>query len=567
LVLPFAALPACDIVQGFKNAGDALFPSVKTYLDAPGYRLVKGSYRDLLLLTSSELFVLARGTKEGDDSLYSMRYAVPSPCSVPSVGHFWAGGNVDLGVSWIAYFHDGSSRGTLNFTDSRCNVSPLTLPDAELPIDTYVTPGDETTERRMQLLIRSERRLLLVDPGPGTFDVVSDTADGVLNGAGKGGVSFVIGDGRIQAYDRDWHYIDTFADNVQAVAPIEGSLYFEDAAGIQRATPATHDGKLGIDVDAIAPDGCEFGIPAWSSRHLLSFFSPCSERKLTLFDQDTKEASYPEYAVDDPRVLVLTVRPGTVDPPTAAAGVWAFFLRDIDYGAGVGTLVARTPEGKELVLGTNAALERARFDATDDYGFALVDVNGETGRYVRWDFDGNVTTVAENVLRESPGVGFADLTMDYDGTAGTLAQLIGGQAVPVLERVPRRRFAYQDIEKRQALFMDYDGKNGTLAIGDPACTPGSDCQRQYPKPIVVARGVHHPSHAFLDETEAFLPGIGFLDQYDDDLRVGRFQYSNLELGFTSIVSEGVSDFTYAGNGILYAVPYGEGAGIWLARAK
>ena len=27
------------------------------------------------------------------------------------------------------------------------------------------------------------------------------------------------------------------------------------------------------------------------------------------------------------------------------------------------------------------------------------------------------------------------------------------------------------------------------------------------------------------------------------------------------------DFVFAGNGMLYAVPYGEGAGIWLARAK
>jgi hypothetical protein len=29
----------------------------------------------------------------------------------------------------------------------------------------------------------------------------------------------------------------------------------------------------------------------------------------------------------------------------------------------------------------------------------------------------------------------------------------------------------------------------------------------------------------------------------------------------------VADFMYAGNGLLYSVPYGEGAGIWLARAK
>src|SRR4051812_36907024 len=88
------SLAGCDIVQGFKNAGDALFPPVKTYLDAPGYRLVEGSYRDLILLTSSELFVLARGTKQNDTALYSARYAVPKPCAIPEVGRFWAGGNI-----------------------------------------------------------------------------------------------------------------------------------------------------------------------------------------------------------------------------------------------------------------------------------------------------------------------------------------------------------------------------------------------------------------------------------------------------------------------------------------
>lgn len=563
-----AALSGCDIVQGFKNAGDALFPPEKTYLDAPGYRLVEGSYKNLILLTSSELYVLARGTKEGDDSLYSIRYAVPTPCTIPAVGHYWAGGNIDLGVAYIAYFHDGGNRGLLSFSDTRCHVSTLTLPDAELPLDTYITPPDANGESRYELVLRSEGRLLLVDPGLGTYDVITENADAVMVGAGKGGVSFVYGaaTGSIQAFDRDWKLIDTFGDTLKALAPVDGSLFFEDVNGIQRATPVNHDGKLTVDTQQLSADGCQLGFPAWA-QHWLAFYEPCADQKLAVLDLDTEETTFPDYTVQDPRALLMSVRAGTVDPPTPAAGVWAFFLRDIDYGAGLGTVVVRSPEGKELVLGSNGALERTRLDAKEDYGFTLLDVSGETGRYVRWDFDGNPTELAQNVLRESPGVNFADLTIDYDGTAGTLAQLIGGEIVPILERVPRRRFAYTDIKKRQALFSDYDGKNGTLSIGRSACTPDTDCERKYFEPVPVARNVHHPGHAFLDETDAFLPGIGFLDQFDEEHQTGRFQYSNLELGFTSIVSEGVSDFTYAGNGILYSVPYGEGAGIWLARAK
>ena len=562
------SLAGCDIVQGFKNAGDALFPPVKTYLDAPGYRLVEGSYRDLILLTSSELFVLARGTRPNDTALYSVRYAVPKACAIPEVGHFWAGGKIEIGAAWMVYFHDGANIGTLSFADTHCRVSPLTLPNAELPLDTYITPPEGDSKGRMQLLIRSEGRLLLVDPELASYEVVTENADAVLPGVGKGGLSLVIGDNRVKAFDRDWKYVDSFAEGVTALAPVDGTVFFESPAGIQRATPVSHEGKPAINVEVLSASGCKLGFPAWS-QHWVAFMEPCAateggdQPKLAVLDLDTHETTYPELTVDDPRALLLSVRAGTVDPPTPAAGVWAFSLKT----DGSGTLVAHSPEGKELVLGQNSALERTRLDPTENYGFAMVDVTGETGRFVRWDFDGNVTTLAENVLRESPGVGFADVTIDYDGQAGTLAQVVHGEIVPVLERVPRRRFAYTDVDKRQALFSDFDGEDGTLSIGELSCTPGTDCARQYYAPRTVARGVHHPAHAFLDETERFLPGIGFLDQYDDETGTGRFQYTNLELEFTSIVSEGVSDFTYAGNGILYSVPYGDKAGIWLARAK
>src|SRR3954453_19176514 len=92
-----AGAVGCDVVQGFKHAGDALFPSVKTYLDAPGYRLAPGGDRDLLLPPPAELFVLARSSKDDAQTLYSIPYAVPAPCSIPKAGRYWAGGSVDIG--------------------------------------------------------------------------------------------------------------------------------------------------------------------------------------------------------------------------------------------------------------------------------------------------------------------------------------------------------------------------------------------------------------------------------------------------------------------------------------
>jgi hypothetical protein len=562
---------SCDVVQGFKHAGDALFPPEKTYLDAPGYQLLAGGYRELVLLTSSELYVLARGAKDGDDSLYSIRYAVPEPCAIPQVGRYWAGGSIDIGQAWIAFFHDGGSRGTLSFSDTGCHVSPLTLPDAELPY-ARVTPRDANgalETDRLELLIRSAGKLLLVDPSSSADpELLVDPADGLITGLGKTNVSVVLSAGTLVVFDEDWNYITTFGSGVVSVAQLGDAVYFEDSGGIQRATPTMRGGELAIDTQVIAADGCSLAFPS-AVRHWIGFFSPCADQTLALYDESTQELSRPDLVVDDPRALTLLPDPTASGTPTPDLDkVWAFFLRDIDYGAGVGTLVARSPSGDELVLGEQGALERTTLDNSGEYGLALIDVSGDTGTFVRWQPDGSVAELATNVLRDGTGVGWADLMIDWDGTSGTLAQVNQGALYPLLEHVPQYDFTYQDVYQRQALFYDYDGENGTLAIGEAACSPGTtQCERQYYVPEPVATGVHHPDHAFLDASTQFLPGIGFLDQYDTTHGTGRFQYRNLELGFTSIVSQGVSDFLFAGNGMLYAVPYGEGAGIWLARAK
>lgn len=574
LLLAFSAASSvgCDVVQGFEHAGDALFPPVKTYLDAPGYRLVEGGYRQLVLVTSSELFVLARGSSEGDESLYSIRYASPAPCSIPNVGRYWAGGSIDVGQAWIAFFHDGGSRGLLSFSDTRCNVSSLSLPEAELPY-ARVTPrgadGEPQTDR-LELLIRSAGRLLLVDPASTDEPrLLIEPADGLLAGIGKAEVNFVLSAGKLAAFDSEWNYLETFADGILSLTSLGDSLYFEDVNGIQKATPTTRDGELVIDVKVLAADACYLAFPA-ASRHWLGFFAPCADRRLTILDDNAHEYTHPDLVLDDPRALLLSPRPDLEGTPTPALDdVWAYYLKDIDYASGVGTVMVHAPDGTELTLGARGALERVQLDESTEYGFALVDLDGDTGRYVRWEPNGEVTELARNVLRDGTGESWADIMMDWDGDSGTLAQRVGRDLFPVLSGVPRRRYAYQDIHRRQALFSDFDGKNGTLSIGEPACsaTASAPCTRQYYVPRVVARGVHHPGHAFLEESDEFLPGIGFLDQYDEEHQVGRFQYRNLELGFTSIVSEGVSDFVFAGNGMLYAVPYGEGAGIWLARAK
>src|SRR6185503_2592834 len=80
------ALTGCDIVQGFQDAGDALFPPQKTYLEAPGFRLAPGGFRRLNVGVGDELYLLARTSEEGAaPALYSMRYVDPKPCRIDGV--------------------------------------------------------------------------------------------------------------------------------------------------------------------------------------------------------------------------------------------------------------------------------------------------------------------------------------------------------------------------------------------------------------------------------------------------------------------------------------------------
>jgi hypothetical protein len=64
-----------------------------------------------------------------------------------------------------------------------------------------------------------------------------------------------------------------------------------------------------------------------------------------------------------------------------------------------------------------------------------------------------------------------------------------------------------------------------------------------------------------------LPGIAYLTGYDAQNDVGRLEYRNLELGFTATVSDGVQNYLSTRATVIYSVPLGAAAGIWVVRAR
>jgi hypothetical protein len=567
------ALGSCNIVQGFRDAGDTLFPEVKTYLEAPGFRLVSGNFRSMTLVASSELFLIARPSDEANTSLYSMRYADPKPCELKDVGRYWAGGSEGLGRSYIAFFPGGESAGTLSFSDEACRRSTFTLPAAELPPIALIEPREPVTKEnpaRRSLVLRSESNLVILSADTESAELLLPQAGGVLSGVGPGFFvhHFELGTdiSKVAAFDENWELIRTFGDGVVAWGVTGGKLFVEDSGGIFNVTPMLSGGHVhDIMLERFGDGACELGFPAPAQRWV-TMYSPCEERKLMLWD-DTEETMVDPAFDAIPWALRLLPPAKTPRPDPATDALWAFFLRDVD-NAGLGTLVVRNLDGEEHVLGEKAALDRASVNEDDKYGYALTNVVGDLGDLVRWEPSGSTETLASRVLREGTGVAWAPLIVDWDGTSGTSAHLVEGRLERRLERVPRRHFAYTNLHGRVALFNEFDGESGTLSIGSAVCPAGaSDCTDKYYAPTPIARNVHHPRHEFLDKDEDFLPGIAYLADYDTETETGRFEYRNLELGFTSTINDGVADFMYAGNGVLYSVPYGPGAGIWLARAK
>ena len=64
-----------------------------------------------------------------------------------------------------------------------------------------------------------------------------------------------------------------------------------------------------------------------------------------------------------------------------------------------------------------------------------------------------------------------------------------------------------------------------------------------------------------------LPGIAYYSDYDRELRTGTLVYRNLELKFTALLNYGVSDFVVAEDEVIYSIPYGESAGVWVVQGK
>jgi hypothetical protein len=543
----------CDIVQGFQNASEAVFPTEKTYLDAPGYRIASGGYSDLAFAGGTDLYLVARSSLPQDNALYSMLYGDPKPCALPQVWRYTLGDGTVKGPAMIAYLEDDQLPGTLRFADATCHVYDFTVSDAWPP---YVQLPEG-------FLLVAGNDLILADPFTGTTRTLVASVENVFFNA-SADTTFVLAGGQLVAFGPDWTQGGTYGNGFIGGVRGGGSFYIEDAAGIHRLTSPGGSSPAVTDT-IVAPDGCTLGATfgVGAAEGFVSYYAPCADRKLVVYGVTSQKPA--ELPIDAPPsyVALLPEWPRTDGDPSVDP-FFVFYIRDLDAKTGLGTLVVRAPDGTETKLGDKAALERLTVlpSATGNVGYALVDVAANLGRFVRWHMDGTSEELATGVVR-----GMGDLLVNFDGKVGDFALLAEDKIVSIAHGVPPGRFKFRDPKNRwTALFHDFDGTTASLSITESLLDFNEAAHG--PVPPSVFQPIAHS--AVLDWRTDFiesLPGIAYLTDYDPVNDIGRLDYRNLQLGFTATVSDGVSRYLSTSDGLIYSVPFGPSAGIWAVRAR
>jgi hypothetical protein len=543
----------CDIVQGFQDAGDSLFPEQSTHLESPGLRLVSGNYRGLGLVAGAEIYLFAREADDETNSLFFMRYVAPEPCEIPMVARFGVTRRRSQGVPLISYFQEDVRRSTLRFADAACQTFSLTFDDARLPI----------AETEASVVVWAGSDLWLATPETGSQERLAEGVVEVISGV-FGKRYAVRENGRLSVFDAAWKAQGRFGNDVSSVLRAGDSLFYLDATGVHRIVASPSDSGV-VEDSVFVSDACSL---ASQDGKWVAMRSPCEGGEVVLIHEPTGNRFTLPFDAD-PRQLRLVPAANSPGLDPERDPFWFFYLRSGDDDEGSeDTLFVRTPAGAEHALGAHSTLAQLRLhegqSETETYGYALVDVDGETGRYVWWNPAGETRALAENVMWRPER-----LIVDFDGNVGKLAVASGDRLQILAKNVPRQSFAYQDRTKDwTVLFHDMEDGVGRLSVIptglDALESTPPDAPFELPEPTDVASNVIALSTAPLNDV---LSGVSYLTHYDLTTGTGRLEYRNLDLRFSASVNDGVSDYLVSQDELLYSVPYGEDAGIWLVSGK
>jgi hypothetical protein len=570
LALPLACVlgaSACDL-NGLVDIGDSLLDPDAALLDHPGRQLIKGHYSGLKIAGSGDSggYVLARHDGVDPPAVALVPFLKGEPCEyAPAFGYDRFSSRVDIELPGtisvqVDQNEQNAAFGTVRFIDYDCKEVIDEIPDTALPGPLF--PGSEP----FGMLARSgDGTLYLIDAKELERTVVAPHVD---YGVVAGSFLFTLEAGEIVVRDEDLKEVEHVGSGVQALVATGGThlpLAYKDETGMHVWNEKSGESLL-------SEAGCS---PWFIGLDAVAYYDPCDSGRLAIhapkdfvFGDGGAEGMVTLRGPEKTVLSSMTITPGVAKAPASLSEISLVMAQTL--GGNSGDLLVLTVPDDATSDEDDVQLEAVPLATNVTYvpghGVYYKDYENQRGTLLDFerDDDGRISGVVE-LLEQVASVPYASpysymgVLANYDGEVGNLVRLTRKKDGTIDrdligEDVPLQRFVGDYKTEMVAYVSELDDEGfGILTIVDDL------------GPYQVAENVLVNQIDSLDDPQ----GVVFTSPSDVS---GAFELhawlveAELDLTIHEAASEYIA-IPWPSPGVLYAVPEGDDAGLWFAKAR
>jgi hypothetical protein len=446
---------------------------------------------------------------------------------------------------------DADGYGKVHFVDHKCKEYGEPLNNAKLPTILYEDPPGYLLDARD---VDARHQLLVVAPWSNKTTVLASDVTWWQKWSNLVDAVAVIDGGHFRIFDARQQLVTDIGTNVTGMVNLPGSS--GAFALIDNGKLLTYQSISDTSPVEVASDVCE---PVPDSGGCLFFLSPCSERALQCYRADSKQTDPIDTGVQsvvsgrsgtsDGKIAVLYTKKGSQDENSR--DLWMF----------------TTGESPQLMLPKFSRLYAWTPPAAEVD--ALVNADSDIGQVVRH------TPAGDTVIIEAVSVNFSQgllANFDVSRSVGDLYSPVqlGQTPVKIASGVPYVSRQQTIVTSENAATVSY-GKatltNASNAMGDLTLLRYPPTSADGPEsPRIIASKVPMLHYRFFE----YMNALTYTDEWDADKGVGSLNLYELDLDARTFISDEVREFQeviWPWVGVMYVVPDGDRAGIWVARAK